>query len=353
MCAHLFHRLQRNQRSLQDLIEFLQKSIVVTPGLLKKAMASNCTDSVIQSIKDFQVQATHSKGLVMVQGVVESESPLRSLLNHTTRLVLSTVSSEQLMSNTTNYVESEGKIITRMVNDFTLKDIGTNGDSIEINNQPDAHYAPALNSIHSIEHTRNLSPIEQFLNWILFCFRLFLSMNSMGNKDSGFKVGTRRLEKGILVGQFLIAFGEVVFDKATKRMFMNNPGFFSKDKEQLLKTLQESNAKLARNMTLIMTGLMIFGVLLAKRLFQLFRRLVKKWFVGDTLPNGKMDPLSHVKKITADDFRCFECQEGPRSVIFHPCLHMTVCFICEAKSPQQRCQVCLKEVEEATNLYVV
>lgn len=124
---------------------------------------------------------------------------------------------------------------------------------------------------------RSLSPLEKFLSWILFCIKLFLSMSNVGKKLSGFKVGTKRVERGIMIGQFMVAFGEIIYDRYNKEMRMSNPFFFLKDKEQLVYKLKEKRIALGRNMTLLFTVMVMLGFLLAKRFTKFIAALAKRY----------------------------------------------------------------------------
>lgn len=72
--------------------------------------------------------------------------------------------------------------------------------------------------------------MEKLISWGLYCIKFFLSMSSLGKRISGFKVGSRKIERGILLGQFLVTFGEVIFNRKTKEMSMENPLCYLKDK---------------------------------------------------------------------------------------------------------------------------
>ena len=163
-------------------------------------MEANGNESLLKNIKEFEEGKNYSKGIAFVQGIVEGDQILRSILNHSTKLVLSSVSSELIFSNNKNFEEADGKIDTKYVSEFKLGDPAFPDQSVIMNSTSNIQFGDALHLIHSIVHMRSLSPLEKFLSWILFCIKLFLSMSNVGKKLSGFKVGTKRVERGIMVG---------------------------------------------------------------------------------------------------------------------------------------------------------
>ena len=121
-------------------------------------------------------------GMAFVQGLVESEQVMRSVLNHGTKLVLSSVSSELIFSNNKNFEEADGKVDIKYVSEFKLSDPSSANEGLVLNNTSNVQFGDALHLIHSIVHMRSLSPLEKFLSWILFCIKLFLSMSNVGKK---------------------------------------------------------------------------------------------------------------------------------------------------------------------------
>lgn len=73
--------------------------------------------------------------------------------------------------------------------------------------------AQALNFVDSATHVRSLTGVEKFLSWALFCVKLFLSMSNVGKRISGFRVGSRKIERGILLGQLIVVYGKVFYDR--------------------------------------------------------------------------------------------------------------------------------------------
>lgn len=351
LTAYTLYKMQHKQLKTQDLITFLQKSSVLSPSMLVKAMEANGAGYLVKSVKEFEEGKNYSRGLAMVQGLVDSEQVIRSILNHSTKLVLSSVSSELIFSNNKNFEEADGRIDTKFVSEFKLTDPASSRDSIVLNSTSNVEYGDALHLIHSIVHMRSLSPLEKFLSWILFCIKLFLSMSNVGKRLSGFKVGTKRVERGIMIGQFMIAFGEVIYDRFNKELRMSNPLFFLKDKEQLINKLKDRRIGLGKNMTLFFVVMLFLSFLVAKRSAKVFGFFYQKYRQFINMKNP--DKFFSLRKINTSDFKCFLCGDNPRNVIFKPCLHLEVCSVCFDKLPDKKCPLCKHEVEERVNVYVV
>ena len=348
-CGHTFKKWHRRQAALQDLIEFVQKKSPISPSALKRCMEAGAQDDLARGIKEFQQEDSFARGLALVKGVVQSDYSVRSLLNHSTELVHSAVSLEQMFSNSKHFESIDGPKVVQRVSEFRVVDQLDPAAVVTVCNPEGVQSADAMHQVHSIQFTRSLTPVEQVLNWVLFCFRLFLSMSNVNKRLSGFKVGTRRIERGLLVGQFIVAFGEVVFDKFSKQLRMDQPVYFMKSKEQLLQYLREKNTQLGRNMTLVMSLLVLLGVLLVRRAIQMGKAVLERYL--RFRQRRRQDPLHSLRDLQLSDFKCILCREHPRNVIFKPCLHLAVCSLCESKLDEQRCLVCRREVESSIAIY--
>jgi hypothetical protein len=349
--SYTFYRWQDKQTKLNQLIKFLKSANALSPNHLTKAMDGKSSPYLLNSVLGFEEGKNYSRGLALVQGVVDSEQVIRSILNHSTKLVLSSVSSELIFSNNRNFEEADGRIDTKFVSEFKLTDPASVKDNIILSTTSNVKYSDALHLIHSIVHMRSLSPLEKFLSWILFCIKLFLSMSNVGKRLSGFKVGTKRVERGIMIGQYMVAFGEVIFDKFNKELRMTNPRYFLKDKDQLIYKLKDKNSTIKKNLTLLLTLIAVLGFLLTKRSIKIFRLFWNKY---QRLREAQSpDKFARLRKIFMSSFKCSSCGENVRNAIFKPCLHLVLCTICYEKMTEKNCPSCNQEIEEAVNVFVV
>ena len=123
---------------------------------------------------------------------------------------------------------------------------------------------------------RSLTGLEKFLSWALFCVKLFLSMSNVGKRISGFRVGSRKIERGILLGQFVVLYGKVFFDRINKQLKMVNPKYILQDKAQLINKLKRVSLKCSRNLALSSLCMALFGTMFLRRTVKLARGYVRR-----------------------------------------------------------------------------
>ena len=349
--SYIFYQLQKRQTKLLNMLEFMDSATVFSPKLLRKIMSSDGPKTYLKSLKEFEEGGNYSRGIGFVLGTVNSDRAIRSILNHTSKLVLSTISTESIFSNNRNQEEGEGdgKIETRYTDTFFLEDERDKSEKIELSNNTGVRFGNSLNIIDSTTSIRSLTSLERFMSWALFCIKLFLSMSNVGKKISGFRVGSQRIERGILVGQFLVAFGEIIYDKKTKELRMDNPICYLKDKAQLINSLKNKSVKISRNLTLIFSLMTILSFLIVRRIRKGVISVQKKYRRMRELK--KMDKLFKISRLMTDDFKCIICIENAKNVILKPCLHMCVCSICCSKL-DGKCPMCRKEIEDKVTIYI-
>jgi hypothetical protein len=349
--SYTLYSWQERQGRLRKSIQFLRHATPLSASILQKALESNTSSYILNNIMGFEEGRNYSKGLAIVQGIVDSEQVIRSVLNHSSKLVLSSVSSELIFSNNRNLEEADGRTDIKFVSELNLTDPTVDSDKVILSSNGTVKYTDALHMIHSIVHMRSLSPFEKFLSWVLFCIKLFLSMSNVGKRLSGFKVGTKRVERGIMIGQFMVAFGEVIYDKYTKELRMPNPLYFLKDKEQLIHKLREKRISTSKNSTLLFTLALFLGFLVVKRSFKIVRALFAKYSKFRDLEHP--DIFYRLKKIYTSSFNCDVCAENVRNVIFKPCLHLSICTVCDDKLQVKHCPTCKQLVNDRIRIFVV
>lgn len=148
--------------------------------------------------------------------------------------------------------------------------------SLSVVNGSGIRYGPALEMIESSIQMRSLSVPEKMLSWLLQLLKLLLSMSSIGKRISGFKVGSRKIERGIRLGQFLVIFGEVLFNRKSGEMKIENPICYLKDKSQMIKGLRDKSLKYSRNMSVFFAIMMVSGFLIARRIQRSVSRVYKR-----------------------------------------------------------------------------
>lgn len=350
LCGHFLYKWQISQKQLQDMISFIEKAQPIGPESLANGLAGEgraLKGFLSKSLRILEEDSYSVRLVGIVQGVVRSGYTIRSLLNHSTQLVMSTVTSEQMLSDSKTFEQTEGNSISRLVSEFVLADQSKPTSGVLLTGADPINSQSAQQLIHSVEHTRNLTTLEHILGWILFCFRLFLSMSNVGKKQSAFRVGTRRVERGILVGQLVLAFGEMIFDKRNKQIVMHNPQFVMQEKEQLLAHLHVQHTKHTRHLTLLLTISTLLASHLSKSLVLWLRKRLSRVFTSSA------PSLSGVRHLWTDGFECAGCRDAPRSVVYRPCLHVVLCTHCESKRDSRAgCVLCGADIEEIVPVFV-
>lgn len=348
--AHLCLRYQTEQAELQKLFAFIQKAEPLTPGQAIRVLSIN--DSTSKDLKDIIEGQNFIKGTGLFKGFVGGDHFVSGLLNSSVQLVMSELSLEQLLSNSRIYEEVEGKKEVAKVNEFLLIDPKDPGTKMSVDNGNKMRcYEDSLSVIRTEEHCRKLSLSEKMISWLMFSLKLFLSVNNFGKKVSGFSIGIRRIERGILLGQFLTIFGDFVFDSYNKKLRIVNPLYFMKEKDQLLRHLQDANMIRSRNMTLVFGLMALFGFLLVKRLLKLSKGVIQKHL--QQFRQRTLDSFYRISSIEVSNVHCMKCHTNPRSVVFKPCLHLAVCWLCDSKMGDRSCPQCRAHIDESVNVFIV
>jgi len=120
LASFFFYNSLKQQQSLLQSIEFMQKATVFSPNLLKKILEDGSPQSYLNSIKRFTEGKNYSMGDAFIKGYIDCKRPLTSSINKDTKMILSHISTESIFSNNNKLNEGDGVIETRYVNEFNL-----------------------------------------------------------------------------------------------------------------------------------------------------------------------------------------------------------------------------------------
>ena len=354
LCSSGFYSLLKKHQSILQSIEYSTKATVFTPGLLAKIMQMSGPKTYLKSIRNFSEGKDFSTGYAFLRGITTCRDPIVSSINKETEMILSNISTESLFSNNNKLNDSDKIIETRFVNEFKLVSLGdTTAKPVTVVNTTSVNYASALKFVDSTTLIRSLNNIEKFFSWALFCVKLFLSMSNVGKRISGFRVGSRKVESGVLMGQNIIVFGKVFFDRINKELRIDNPKYYLMAKLQLVNKLKRSLIRCSRNMILMAFLMCLCGSFFLRRI----RKNVKLYLERRARLNSfeQQDKLFKVNELRADSFKCMECGREPRNIIFKPCMHMAICHKCFEKDKREHktCPICRREVKDKVQVYVV
>lgn len=349
LCGYQFVKLQRTQVKLIEFIDFIQKATVFNPSLLKTVMDENGPSIYQSSFKRFGEDTNCARGVGFVQGFVQCENPIKSLLNNTSKLVLSKVTSETIFSNGEFSQTDTRADIVNMVNNFLISD-SSGQNSIQLSNTSSVDFSKALYAIHSTSQIRSLSSAEKIMSWLIFLAKIVMSTFKIGKALKGFRVGHKNIEKGIIVGQYMVAFGEIIFDRMTKEMKMENPIFYLKDKMQKVEILKKKKSELSWKMAILFFIMNLIGFLFLQKVTKGITNLYAKYKQMKELK--RMAKTFEASKTLTDDYKCIICIENAKNVILRPCLHLAICKLCYDRLRDNRCPICKTTIENDISIYI-
>ena len=340
LSGYFFVKWQRKQIKMIEFIDFIQKATVFNPALLKTVMDVHGPAIYQKSFKRFEEDVHFARGVGFVQGFVKCAAPIKSILNQSSKLILSKLTSESIYSNGEFSKKDTNNVVTDMVAQFELSD-SSGYNQVHMSTNPNVAFSKAMHVIHSTSH---------MLSWAIFLSKIVMSTFNLGKNFKGFQVGDKSVERGIVVGQYLVAFGEIVFDRIGKELRMDNPIIFLKDKAQMINELKQSSASKGRNMSIMFVLMVISGIVFVRR--------VRKWIANLYSRYKKMKEMKRMEKTfeisknLSQEYICIICIENAKNVIFKPCLHLAICKLCYDRLREPICPICKRQIEGDISIYI-
>jgi hypothetical protein len=115
------------------------------------------------------------------------------------------------------------------LNDLKVEDITKMGVNLA-GSRIRAKVNPALELVETKTSLRSLTFLEKVMSYGIDALKLLLSLSSISKKIQGFRVGYKKIERGIRLTQFIVAFGEIFYNKKTKELEMTDPICLLKNK---------------------------------------------------------------------------------------------------------------------------
>lgn len=349
LSGYQFMKIQRKQMIQVEFIEFIQKAIVFNPGLLKLAMDNNAPSIYHKSFHRFQEDLHFARGIGLVQGFVACNKPIPSILNQSSKLVLSKLTKESIFSNgeLSNSVQTTAAL--EMCGEFSLFD-SSRENSISLRPSSVVDYSKALHTIQSVSQIRSLTTSEKVYSWAILVAKVLLGAIGIGKNLKGVKVGNKSVEKGIVVGQYLVAYGEIIFDRISRELRMDNPIMFLKDKTQMIEQLKKLSATDGKKMSLLFIMMTLFGFMVIRRLRRIFTNLWKSY--QDSKEMNRMQKVIEVSQNLSFEYKCVICYENAKNVIIRPCLHLAICKLCFSELKYPQCPMCRRPIESHVTIYI-
>ena len=357
--TYMFFFYIRKQKHIMGILQYMERARVLSPDLLETAMNQFSKLKEFQKdIQNYTHEKEYAQGIAFIQGIVSSNNPLYSAINGKAELIFSQISSEPIYSNNKRRPESQRIICQKAINEFSLKSGAGSNNQIFVGTSKKVDYSKAISFVDSSVNVRELSTIEKLISWILFCINMIISLSSMSRRVTGFRVGHKKIERGVLLGQMIVAFGNVFYDKMNKEMRMEDPQFFLKDKYQLIAEVKNKGMRLSRNIAIMASIMTICGFLVARRIkIQVVNFLAQR---KKSFERQLKDKLFQIRSILTTDFKCVNCKDTPRNVILKPCMHMVYCKDCyqdlqvkASETTKLKCPSCKCKIQDEVKLYLV
>lgn len=210
--------------------------------------------------------------------------------------------------------------------------------------------SPALELIQTKTSLRSLTFLEKLMSYGIDALKLLLSLSSISKKIQGFRVGYKKIERGIKLNQFIVAFGEIFYNKKTQELKMTDPICLLKNKAQMIKKIKLLSSRINRQLGFMLGIMSIMSFLVVRRVWKNVKKLMVK--IRSNKELVKMENLFRMSEAIEDEYKCIICCELPKHVIFKPCLHMACCAMCYEKLEGNKCFICKQEIEDVVKIYV-
>lgn len=103
------------------------------------------------------------------------------------------------------------------------------------------------------------------------------------------------MERGVTIGSKFVAYGKVFYDRMNKKLVMNNPEYFLKDKSGLITILKNKSATFTNNLAVFSVLMIVFALLLYRRAQKVLK--VVKIMIEEEKLKKSQDKLYNVDKI--------------------------------------------------------
>lgn len=348
-CFLYFHSKTKIKEN-RSLLEFIQRAYIFSPKTFLEILQENSKSIFRDNFLNFHENENEAELLGFVQGVVDSPTPISSILNNKKALISSKIKAQPLYSNAQSIEGKDYLVKTFNCKSFVLKDPKCVNTMVVLNGDKcDKEFA--LKKIAEKSDYRNFHWLEIVITKLIWLIQLSLGVLRLYPTFKGFLIGVKTTEYGIEVGQKILTFGKIKFDKLNKLLLMEHPLFLLNDKSQMAEFHQNDNLKWTRISSLSICFGIVFGLLVIRRISRFLRNLIDK--IKLSLESLKIKKLRRFSETLNDDFKCIICIENPKNVIFKPCLHMALCKNCFLGLRKPECPICKKNIKNIVNVFLV
>jgi len=341
---YLFQRKSQEKEILQEI----EASKVYSPHKLLTSFQSPIflakAKRNMENPDEFAIKA-------FLEGSVECEKPITSIINKKEKLVHRVYFCEDLYSND-RISRSEALLSTKKEGTeisapmfFNIKDPLTK-DRCLIHRSIDVHCKHALEEIEKRERLKELNWFESILYLLGLMLDVFGTFFVSSRGVRGIKIGWTEKEFGIRVNSALTIYGEIIYNIKEKSLRIDSPLYYVTEKSNILNDLKREIGRTTAKIFLLAIPLICSSWYLISKARAFYRRMKAK-----RIEEGK-DKLKNVTAIILkDDYRCINCLNRPRNVIYKPCLHFVLCSVCNTDHKTRLCPVCNVNIEDNIEIF--
>ena len=340
-------KTKKNLKKTISLLNFIQKAYPFTPKILTDLLESKNL-SLTTNLYKYKENKNASSFRAFVKGKIISHDPIKSILDKKKKYVLRKTIIEPLYSNSKDSNPKDYFIENKYVSDFLIKDEDFfKFLFVKFNSR--VNFENVLKKIGKFTSIPKSSLLVNMLTKVIFLFKFFLTLFRFNLK--GLKIGSKGTEYGTEVGDDILAFGKILFDKKKKILLMHKPEFFLKNKIQLVNLLKFRIKKWKNINYLSLFMMLLSSILVIRRFLIIYRKLKKK--ISFMITKFRMEKLRKFSDLLTDSFKCIICIDNAKNVIFIPCYHMVICQVCYDSLEKNQCPICRKEISDSVNIFIV
>ena len=330
-----------------SLLKFIQKAYPFTPKILTDLLESK-TPAIANNLYKYKENEKASSFRAFVKGKIISYDPIKSILNKKKKFVLRKTIIEPLYSNSNDSNPKDYFIENKYVSDFLIKDEDFfKFLFVKFNSR--VNFENVLKKIGKFTSIPKSSFFVNFVTKFIFLCKFFLTLFRFNLK--GMQIGSKATEYGTEVGDNILTFGKILFDKKKKILLMHKPEYFLKNKIQLVNLLKYKIKKW-KNINSISIFMILFSTILVIRRFLILYKTLKKK-ISFMIKKFRMKKLRNFSDLLTDSFKCIICIDNAKNVIFTPCYHMVICQLCYDSLEKNQCPICRKEIRDSVNIFIV
>jgi hypothetical protein len=345
-----FFRTKSRLKEIDKLLFFIARAYQFTPSTFLDVLHENSKFLLGENLLNIRESEHQFQATGFLRGYADTARPIRSVLRKDKALVANRLKSLPIYSNSQSIDGRDYIVKYNHADTFLLKDPRSLSSAVVVNPKESPNQL-AFSKIAEKSEFRSFNWAEMLITKAIWLIQLCLGILKIYPSFKGFLMGVKTTEHGIEIGQSVLAFGQITFNKLTKSLSMEAPSFLLSEKGQITSFYSQERNKFqrVRNFSLLLS--VVFGLLVLRRAILVGKNISER--IGLFLEKIKMKKFQKYSEALSDDYKCIICIENPKNVIFKPCLHMSMCKNCYASLPKQECPICKRPIKSLVTLFLV